>query len=405
MEVFVARQPIFNRQQKVYGYELLYRLGMDNFYNNPAGDGDRATSEVIANSFLLIGLDALTGGKRAFINFTENLLKNEVATILPKEVVAIEILENIEVDDKVVNACIKLKKLGYPLVLDDFVLDERFKPLVELADIIKIDFMECDIREKMDVIRRFGSEGVQLLAEKVETTEMFKEAFEMGYSYFQGYFFSRPIILTGQDIPGYKINYLQALEEVNRPEMDFDRLEGIIKRDVSLSYKLLKYINSAAFGFRSKIDSIKHALVLLGIQEIKNWVSLIILRGMGEDKPDEITTSSILRAKFGELIAPKVGLQERSSDLFLMGMFSMIDALISRPMTDILDELPIAEDIKRALLGKECHYRDLYELILAYEKGNWEEFSALAARIKLDEAEVPKIYLQSLAWANQVMQL
>lgn len=405
MEVFVARQPIFNRQQKVYGYELLYRLGMDNFYNNPAGDGDRATSEVIANSFLLIGLDALTGGKRAFINFTENLLKNEVATILPKEVVAIEILENIEVDDKVVNACIKLKKLGYPLVLDDFVLDERFKPLVGLADIIKIDFMECDIREKMDVIRRFGSAGVQLLAEKVETTEMFKEAFEMGYSYFQGYFFSRPIILTGQDIPGYKINYLQALEEVNRPEMDFDRLEGIIKRDVSLSYKLLKYINSAAFGFRSKIDSIKHALVLLGIQEIKNWVSLIILRGMGEDKPDEITTSSILRAKFGELIAPKVGLQERSSDLFLMGMFSMIDALISRPMTDILDELPIAEDIKRALLGKECRYLDLYELILAYEKGNWEEFSALAARIKLDEAEVPKIYLQSLAWANQVMQL
>ncbi|MCL4439596.1 MAG: HDOD domain-containing protein [Firmicutes bacterium] len=243
------------------------------------------------------------------------------------------------------------------------------------------------------------------MAEKVETTEMFKEAFEMGYSYFQGYFFSRPIILTGQDIPGYKINYLQALEEVNRPEMDFDRLEGIIKRDVSLSYKLLKYINSAAFGFRSKIDSIKHALVLLGIQEIKNWVSLIILRGMGEDKPDEITTSSILRAKFGELIAPKVGLQERSSDLFLMGMFSMIDALISRPMTDILDELPIAEDIKRALLGKECRYLDLYELILAYEKGNWEEFSALAARIKLDEAEVPKIYLQSLAWANQVMQL
>lgn len=405
MEVFVARQPIFNRQQKVYGYELLYRLGMDNFYNNPAGDGDRATSEVIANSFLLIGLDALTGGKRAFINFTENLLKNEVATILPKEVVAIEILENIEVDDKVVNACIKLKKLGYPLVLDDFVLDERFKPLVGLADIIKIDFMECDIREKMDVIRRFGSAGVQLLAEKVETTEMFKEAFEMGYSYFQGYFFSRPIILTGQDIPGYKINYLQALEEVNRPEMDFDRLEGIIKRDVSLSYKLLKYINSAAFGFRSKIDSIKHALVLLGIQEIKNWVSLIILRGMGEDKPDEITTSSILRAKFGELIAPKVGLQERSSDLFLMGMFSMIDALISRPMTDILDELPIAEDIKRALLGKECRYLDLYELILAYEKGNWEEFSALATRIKLDEAEVPKIYLQSLAWANQVMQL
>ena len=405
MDVFVARQPIFNRNREVYGYELLYRLNTANYYNNPDGDGDRATSEVIANSFLLIGLDALTGGKRAFINFTQNLLKSEVPTILPKELIAVEILENIEVDQKLIDACRKLKQMGYTIVLDDFVLDDTFRPLIEMADIIKIDFLDDKIKEKMSSIRKYGTNKVQLLAEKVETTEAFHQAFDLGYSYFQGYFFSKPIILAGQDIPGYKLNNLQMLHEVNMPELDFDKLESVIKRDVSLSYKLLKYINSAAFGFRSKIDSIKHALVILGTREIKKWVSLIIMRGLGEDKPDEIMTSSIVRAKFCELLAPVVGLKERSPDLFLMGLFSMIEAFINRPMADILQELPLAGDVKNALLGKECRYRDVYELVLAYEKGDWENFFICAAKFEMVGADVPKIYLESLMWANQVMRL
>lgn len=401
MDVFVARQPIFDRQQQVYGYELLYRLGTDNFY--PGLDGDRATAEVIANSFLLIGMEPLTCGKRAFINFTGNLLKNEIPVLLPKDSVAIEILENIDVDQSIVDACQKLKRLGYSLVLDDFVLNDKYLPLIKLADIIKIDFLECPSQETMAAIRRFGAKNVRLLAEKVETHEAFKKAYDMGYHYFQGCFFSEPVIVSGSDIPGYKLSYLKMLQEVNLPDFDFDRLEKIIKQDVSLSYKLLKYINSAAFGMRSKIKSIKHALVMLGTLEVKKWANLIILRGLGEDKPDEIMTSSIIRARFGELLAVPLGMKDRSSDLFLMGMFSMISAVIDRPIEDILSELPISEEIKEALTGKEGHYQNIYQLIISYEKANWEVFMAYAGRLGLDSSIVPDLYVQSLTWANQVM--
>lgn len=401
MDVFVARQPIFDRKQKVYGYELLYRLGKDNFYSG--SDGDKATAEVIANSFLLIGMEPLTGGKRAFINFTGNLLKNELPALLPKESVAIEILENIDIDQSVVEACQRLKMLGYPLVLDDFVLDEKYIPLIKLADIIKIDFLDCDIEQKMAAIRRSGTANVQLLAEKVETHEAFKQAYAMGYDYFQGYFFSEPVIMSGTDIPGYKLSYLRMLKEVNMPDLDFDRLEEIVKQDVSLSYKLLKYINSAAFGMKSRIKSIKHALVMLGTLEVKKWANLIILRGLGEDKPGEIMTGSIIRAKFGELLAGPLGMTSKSSDLFLMGMFSMIGAFISRPLVDILSELPISPEIKEALLGQEGLYQDIYQLILSYEKANWEGFLAYASKLGLEPAIVPDFYLQSLTWANQVM--
>lgn len=401
MKVFVARQPIFDKQQKVFGYELLYRLGYDNYYDEL--DGDRATADVIANSFLLIGIEALTGGKRAFINFSKNLLKSEVAINLPKELVAIEILEDVQVDEEVIAACRKLKQYGYPLVLDDFVFKAEFEPLIDLADIIKVDFLNTPAEIRRELVRRFRTNKLSMLAEKVETREAFEEALEIGYTYFQGYFFSKPVILSGRDISGYKLNYFQVLQEVNRPEPDFDRLESVIKRDVSLSYMLLKYINSAAYGFRTKINSIKHALVMLGLKEVKKWVSLIVLRGMGEDKPDEIMTSSIIRAKFGELIAPMLGLKEQSPDIFLMGMFSMLDAIVDRPMSEVLADLPISEEIKKALLGNRNTYRDVYELIVSYEKGDWGEFFKHVAGFGLDETEIPRLYLESLEWANQLL--
>lgn len=403
MKVFVARQPIFDKKQKVFGYELLYRIGYDNYYDRL--DGDRATADVIANSFLLIGIEALTGGKRAFINFSQNLLKSEVAINLPKELVAIEILEDVQVNPEVIDACSKLKKLGYMLVLDDFVFNPDFSPLIEMADIIKVDFLQTPYEDRLELARWFGSKKVTLLAEKVETREVFEEALEMGYSYFQGYFFSKPVILTGQDISVYKMNYLQALSEINRPVPDFSRIEGVIKRDVSLSYKLLKYINSAAYGFRTRISSIKHALVMLGTKEVKKWISLIALRGMLDDKPGEIMTSSIIRAKFGELLAPMIGFGEQSAEIFLMGMFSMIDAIVDRPMSEVVVDLPISDEIKKALLGEENSYRDVYDLILSYEKGDWSEFSRLVGKFRLSEMEVPKLYLDSLEWANGYLNL
>ncbi|MGI6327404.1 MAG: EAL and HDOD domain-containing protein [Dethiobacteria bacterium] len=400
MEIYVARQPIFNRNQEVFAYELLYRSGVNKFYSTL--NGDQASFEVITNSFLLIGLETLTRGKKAFINFTKNLLENDVATLLPNEAIVIEILQDIELDEKTLNACRKLKELGYYLALDDFSYNNKLLPLIDLVDIIKVDFLKTQKKEREAIVQRVGKHKIHFLAQKVETRDEFNQALEMGYSYFQGYFFSKPLILSGKDIPSFKLIYLKILQEVNKQDLDFDRIEDYIKMDVSLSYKLLKFINSLSFGFRNEIRSIKQALVLLGQKELSKWLSLIALRGIGDNKPDELIITAICRARFCELIAPRVGLKDRSPDLFLMGMFSLIDAFLDRPLPDILAELPISDDIKLALLGGKSRFKDVYELILAYESGDWEQLAIKTTLLELAEIDVRECYLSALEMSNQI---
>lgn len=400
MEVFVARQPIFTKNKNVFAYELLYRSGQQDFYDHD--DGDRATSDVITNSFSVIGIDTLTGGKRAFINFTQNLLKKEMATIIPPGSVVIELLEDIVPDAEILAACRKLKQLGYTLALDDFVAFNQISPLIDLADIIKVDFLKASPDDRKAMPREIGNGRIRFLAEKVETLEEYKEALAHGYSYFQGYFFSKPEIFSGQDLAPYKLNYLRIIQEINRFGGDFDRIEGIVKQDVSLSYKLLRLINSAAFGLTTKVTSIKYSLVLLGIKEFVKWVTLVSLRSIGEDKPDELIIVSLIRARFAELLAQEVGMKERSSDLFLMGMFSMIDALMDRPLQEIIDEIPIAEDVKDALLGNVNPFREIYDLIIAYERGEWDLLTERTGRLYIPESEVSRLYLAALQWVKQI---
>lgn len=401
MNHYVARQPIFDPNLEVFAYELLYRSGLSNGYSNP--DGDQATTEVITNSLLSIGLDTLTRGKKAFINFTRNLLLNEMATFLPNELAVVEILEDIEPDEEILAVCKTLKKMGYLLALDDFVYSHKFIPLIEMADIIKVDFKETDAEERKAIIKRIGKNKIKFLAEKVETTEDFTHALEMGYSYFQGYFFSRPIIVSGRDIPSNKLIYLQLLKELHSQEFDFDHIEGLFKKDVSLSYKLLKFINSANFSFRTEINSIKQALIMLGKKGISKWLSLVALKGIGEDKPDELLVTAICRAIFCELIASKVGLANQRSDLFLMGMFSLIDAFLDQPLSTILTELPISKEIKNALLGEQSLFQAVYQLVLFYEKGDWENLHEMTVQLGLDEAEVIGFYIESLEMANRML--
>ncbi|RMF93553.1 MAG: HDOD domain-containing protein [Nitrospinota bacterium] len=402
VDVFVARQPIFDRQQRVYAYELLFRSGPENFFT-PV-DGDKASSKVMTDSFLLIGGLDITGGKRAFINFTRDLLLQEYASLFPPEWIVVEILETVGAEPEVIAACQKLKRQGYLLALDD--VDGSWKgqkPLIELADILKIDFALTSPEERKALQRHLPSPKVHLLAEKVETREEFRQAVESGYTYFQGYFFQKPEILSSKDVPKFKVNYLTLLQEVNQPELDFQRIETVLKRELSLSYKLLRYINSAAFGLRSKVHSLRQALVLLGETAFKKWASLMILADLGRDKPSELVVSSIIRAKFAELLAPLLGLHDRESDLFLLGMFSQIDVLIGRPMTELIRELPLPEDVKHALSGKENRLRTVYEAILAYEKGEWERFATLLSSLGGEEAPVSELYLQAVSWATQTV--
>jgi EAL and modified HD-GYP domain-containing signal transduction protein len=374
-----------------------------NFYNSL--DGDAATSNVITNSFLVIGINSLTQGKKAFINFTENTLKQDIVSFFSKDVIAIEVLENIEPDSEIVEICKNLKKMGYTIALDDFVFAPKYKPLMKIADIIKIDFMQTPPEQREWIIKEFKTPGLKFLAEKVETREDFDQGVKLGYSYFQGYFFSKPIIVSGQDLPSNKLNYIQLLKELYTFDPDFEKLTIFIERDVSLSYKLLRLINSAAFYLRNRITSIKHALVLLGLQEIKKWISLVALRDIGDDKPDELVKNSIIRARFGELLGPKFGLRNRRDEIFLMGMFSMIDALMNKPIEDILKELPISKDIEDALLGKDGLFKDILDLIVFYEKGEWDNLSSICNKLNISDIELPDIYLESLQWTNDIFSL
>ena len=403
MDVFVARQPIFDRQQRVFGYELLFRSCLTNAYDGT--EGTQATSQVITTSFFSLDMGKILGGKRAFINFNRDLLVGECVSVLPSEIAVVEVLESVEADEQVMAACKHLKERGYLLALDDFVCEERLAPLAEVADIIKVDFLATPEAERRRLVRRYSGRGIKLLAEKVETPEQFRQAYQMGYSYFQGYFFARPVIISGRDIPAFKLHYLQILKEINLPELDYQRLENMIKQEVSLSYKLLRYINSAAFGWRGPIESIRQALVLLGESESRKFVSLVALPFLAQDKPEELVVTAVIRARFCESIAPRVGLSNRKADLFFLGMFSLLDVIMDRPLEEVLAEVGLAPDVREALLEKSCGRNPLgwiLELVRCYEAAEWDRLAQAARHLRLPAEVIPDLYLDSVHWADSV---
>ncbi len=400
MSIFIARQPIFDASMNVHGYELLFRSGMVNSFT--ASDGDLASSHVMINSFCILGLDKLTDGRKAFINFTENLLKADVATLFPNESLVVEVLEHVNPEKDIVERCRELKNNGYRLALDDFVLREDYLPLIELADIIKVDFLSTAPAERKDLIQQLKGRKIQFLAEKVETHEEFAQAREWGYSYFQGYFFSKPVVLSSKDIPSLKLTYLQLIEKVSREDVDFDEVAEIVVRDVSLSYKLLKLANSAAFGLRYKVESVRQALVVLGTKELKKLVSLMILSGLGDDKPDEIVRTSLVRAKFAELLSEESLLKARKEECFLLGLFSMLDVLMNRTMEEVLSGISLSEDVRYGLLTKDGIFGWLYQLMLSYERGDWMLCNTYASIVGLNANKLTDSYIKALEWAKAV---
>ena len=398
VEVHVARQPIFDAEKNVVGYELLFRNGTDDFF--PDIDGDQASADVISSSFFLKLVDDLTGGKKAFINFTPRLLKHQLVTILPANSVAMEIDEIAPTDEELLEACRQLKTKGYTIVADDFASWQSSEELIKLADIVKVDFLKTKEAERRSIALRLAPMGIKLLAIKVENYFDFKLAKEYGYKYFQGYFFGRPEVFSGRDIPGYSVNYLNMLRESSRAELDYDKLEQIFRRDVALSFKLLKFINSSFFGFKNKISSVKQALVLMGHKEILKWISLLALQNIAQEKPSELVVLSLVRARFLELMAFQVGWTKRSNQAFLCGLFSMVDAMLDRPMADILKELPLEDDIVTALLRGENDLGQLSRMWLHYEKAEWDEFSSAAQALGIEEKDVPELYRQALSWAQ-----
>ena len=399
--IFVARQPIFKRNKEVFAYELLFRSGLTNYFD-PLQDGEEATSKVITNSFLLIGIATITEGKKAFINFSEEMLLQGYPSLFPKEIAVVEVLETVGTTPEVVQACETLVEAGYILALDDFLYEDRFLPLIKLAKIIKFDIRQMSLAELERQAKIVSRHDVRLLAEKIETNEEFEATKKLGFELFQGYFFSRPHIMEGRDIPGSKLHYLQVLKVIQDEDYDFAELAKYVSRDVSLAYKLLKYANSAYFARRQKVESIEMAVAMLGQLTLRKWLSLMMLSYLADDKPSELLSLAAFRGSFCEMIADQLLGRRKEAGMFhTVGMFSLLPAMLDKVMADILPELALPEDIQEALLSEVATpFSRTLRLVMAYERGDWEKTAILAKKLKVNLDSLPLLYEQAIEIAQ-----
>ncbi len=389
----LGRQPIVNRSLRTYGYELLFREESDDAYPQ-VKDGSKATRTVI-NTILYLGIGKVVGSAKAFVNFTENLLTSDEYTLLPEEQLVIEVLETVEPTEKVIKACREIKKRGYPLALDDFTSSET-TPLVELADIVKVDIRECGIHSACSLAYHLKKLGKVPLAEKVETFEEFQELKAHGFQLFQGYFFSKPQLIEEKDIPPRKLSLIRAIGELSQ-RADARTLEEIISRDPALAYKLLKYINSAIFNLRSPVSNIRRAIAYLGEENVTKWLILIALSEVGVDKPEELVVLSILRANMAEELAKRLGNHSLTLKAYTAGILSLMDAMLNRRMKDILEMLPLEEDIKHALISGKGIIGSIISIIKTYEKLDFYGLKPLIKDTKLSMEDVENAYLDALS--------
>jgi len=390
----VARQPIFDREEKVFGYELLFRDGIENCFSGDSDEASRATLD----SSLLMGLDVLCDGRRAFVNCTRDTLIKGLVTLLPSTMTVVEVLETVPADPDVIAACHNLKEKGYMIALDDYVAGDPREPLAAIADIIKVEMQLTTEAQRAQLMKQFGPWRCRMLAEKIETQSDFLRARDLGFVYFQGFFFRRPEMMSTRDMPANRLHYLRMLQEVSRPELDVTQLEKLIKADASVCYRLLRYLNSAVFGFKKEIHSVKHALSLLGERDVRRWVRLVAAVGAGQDKTSDLVLSALVRGRFGELLAPRVPHGE--SDLFLLGLLSLIDAMLEMPMESVLERIPLDQETKSVLLGKPSLLRPVFQIMLAHESGEWEAAATLSKSMHLDPEESAAHYWQAQQWAR-----
>ncbi|SHJ75608.1 EAL and HDOD domain-containing protein [Tepidibacter formicigenes] len=402
MEVFVARQPIFNRYKEVVAYELLYRDGSKNFFDNSISSS-KATSILLINSYFSIGIENLIGGNKAFINFDKKLIETDIPLIFNNNTIVIELLEDIVPDKNFVEKIKKLKSKGYTIALDDFVYDYPYNELVELCDIVKVDFLSNSKEDIVNIIKKWKKDNKKFIAEKVETDEIFKWAKNIGFDYFQGYFFSKPKIVKGKCMKINNIHYIHILKELNKKDASYNKITKIIENNVNITYKLLKLVNSK-FTFVNEIYSVKHALTILGLKEIERWISLIMIQDLSNNSPDEIFKLSIFRSKFGELLAKNSIYKNRKYEIMLMGLLSVIDNLLEEPMEKILKTLPLGIDIKKAMLKKESIFSDIYNLIIEYEKGSWSEILNYTKKLNININKLPNIYFKSIKWSDELFE-
>lgn len=396
MDVYVARQPIFDRNMNVFGYELLYRRSMNNFYEGI--DDNQSTAELIDNAFLTMHHQELTGGTKAFINFSKEMLIKEIPLLLPADSIVVEVLERVDIDENVIKACRKLSESGYTIALDDFIFNESYLPLMEIADIIKIEFPALSYEIQKNLIKRYKNKII-FLAEKLETREEYQLALNMGYNYFQGYFFNKPVVIKSKEIDSLNINLVKIMNILNQNEPEYREVAEIIETDIGLSYKLLKLANSVFFGSIHEIHSIKQALVRLGIIEIRKWIYIMLLKNNQTVENKELIKTCFVRAKFMELISAEIGREEKKFEYFMTGMFSSVDVLLNKNMKEAVKGLFLTNDVIESLLGCDNEIKKALDIVINHELMKWDSLANNETAAAITQEKLMNMYIEALAWA------
>ncbi len=397
-DIFIARQPIYNRTQHVFGYELLHRSDDENRAIFP--DGDVATSQTLLNAFIEVGIDSLVGNRLAFINLSRSFLTGKYPLPLPSDRVVIEVSKNIEIDAELIAGVTQLAQQGYTIALGQFAYSEAAIPLLSLVHIIKLDIQaisEDELRYHVAALTEYPQ--LKLVAEKIEAHEEYELCRDLGLHYFQGYFFSRPKIIKRKRLPGNQITLVKLLAELQHPDVTVPKLDLLIGHDVGLSYKLLRYINSSFFALPKPIDSIQRAVVFLGTNVIKRWATLLVLSRF-DDKPVELMVTAVVRAKMSEILAKAMGYPAEEV-CFTVGLLSVLDALLDMEMNKVLEMLFMSDEVNSALLNHQGVPGKILEMVLHYESSEWDE----VLHSELPREVIMDAYLQSIAWATETCRI
>lgn len=404
MDIFVGRQPILNRRGDIYAYELLYRNSERNSF--PDIDPEKATIGVLVNTFLSIGVDQVSDHRFSFINFPGSLLEQNLFTKLDSERIVVEILEDVEITPLIIARMASFKKAGFRIALDDYILLEEHKlyadQLFRLVNYIKVDYMNSSVLERRRIealVQKYPH--IALLAEKIETEAEFEDAKSRGYSLFQGYFFAKPEIIRSREIPSNIALHFHVIQQLNSPYANIAKISNLIEHDVSLSYKFLRYINSLAFEIPNKVGSIQQALILMGINEALKWMQVLMLHDMGEGagngRNKALVDYSLTRAKICELIAKRKN-KKNYDEYFLVGMFSLIDAIMRSKLEDILALLPLSDLVTRTLFGEDTEITDYLALAKAMEVLSMDEIDYYSEKIGISKSELSTFSLAAQRW-------
>jgi c-di-GMP-related signal transduction protein len=400
MEIFIARQPILNAHKRLFAYELLYRgTRLSNLDNT---NGNRATASVLTSAFLTEGLSIISGLRPCFINFTRDLLLRNLPASFPANLLVVEILEDVPPTPEILAVCKKLKEGGYRLALDDFIYHRALEPLLALADIVKIDLRLTPLDSLLPTLRHLSNHNLKLLAEKVETYREFEQASKLGFTYFQGYFFSKPEHLKIREIASTKINLVQLLAEASSTTTTVKRLQTIIERDLGIAYKLLRYVNSSYFYRLSKVESVGQAIAYLGEREMRRFLLLVLISEICSDKPEELVRLAMVRAKTGEGLALAGNMAAKSDEIFLFGLLSLLDAMLDSSMAHICERLSLSDHLKNGLIHGAGPYAPFLRVIIAHEIGDEAACRTALDSIGVSPEDLQQCYLQALTFVEQV---